>query len=159
MTLIRSDMARKVAGETSYPGALAENSDLYEALVLGDVAGLTQFGVALETLYPGGISAQRHWHENEDEFLYLLSGDLVLVENDGEQAMRPGDAAGWRAGEPYGHHVINRSDRNATYLIFGTRAQTDRTHYPDVDLEYIRDATGSRFTHKDGTPYAGEEND
>lgn len=157
MPKIDLQTARKVVGKTNYPGAFAENTDLYEALVLGDAAQLTQFGVALETLYPGGLSSQRHWHETEDEFLFVLSGEVVLVENDGEHILRAGDAAGWAAGAPNGHHVINRSDTNATYLIFGTRAPHDRAHYPDIDLEYVRDAQGTRYLHKDGTPYERED--
>ncbi len=157
MPKIDLSTARKVVGKTNYPGGFAQNNDLYEALVLGDAVGISQFGVALETLYPGGMSSQRHWHEEEDEFLFMLSGEVVLIEDDGEQILRPGDAAGWSAGDANGHHVINRTEANATYLIFGTRAETDRAHYPDIDLEYVRDAQGSRFLHKDGTPYEGEE--
>ena len=157
MPKIDLSTARKVVGKTNYPGGFAQNNDLYEALVLGDAVGISQFGVALETLYPGGMSSQRHWHEEEDEFLFMLSGEVVLIEDDGEQILRPGDAAGWSAGDANGHHVINRTEANATYLIFGTRAATDRAHYPDIDLEYVRDAQGSRFLHKDGTPYEGEE--
>ena len=153
MPKIDLSTARKVVGKTNYPGGFAQNNDLYEALVLGDAVGISQFGVALETLYPGGMSSQRHWHEEEDEFLFMLSGEVVLIEDDGEQILRPGDAAG----DANGHHVINRTEANATYLIFGTRAETDRAHYPDIDLEYVRDAQGSRFLHKDGTPYEGEE--
>lgn len=159
MPRIDLDAARKVFGKTNYPGSYAQNNDLYEALVLGDAVGLTQFGVALETLFPGGMSSQRHWHENEDEFLFLLSGELVLVENDGETGLNAGDAVGWAAGAANGHHVQNRSDQNATYLIFGTRAEEDQTHYPDIDLHYVRDAKGTRFLRKDGTPYEGEKND
>lgn len=159
MPRINLDTARKVVGKTNYPGGYAEKNDLYEALVLGDAVGLTQFGVALETLYPGGMSSQRHWHENEDEFLYVVSGALVLVEDDGETDLQPGDAVGWAAGAPNGHHVLNRSDQNATYLIFGIRADTDQAHYPDIDLHYVRDDAGPRFLHKDGTPYEGEQND
>jgi len=157
MTVIRPADARKVVGKTNYPAPFRNGTDLYQALVLGDAAGLTQFGVALETLHPGGMSSQRHWHEQEDEFLYMLTGEVVLVEDDGEHVLRPGDAAGWPAGQANGHHVINRTGLDATYLIFGTRAASDRAHYPDIDLAYERDAAGSRFRHKDGTPWEGLE--
>ena len=83
--------------------------------------GLTQFGVNLTRLKPGAASALRHWHENEDEFIYVLEGELVLVENDGETILRPGDAAGFKAGIPNGHHLINRTRRDALYLEIGTR--------------------------------------
>ena len=88
----------------------------------------------------------------------MLGGTAVevLVEDDGEHILGPGDAAGWAAGVANGHHVVNRSGADATYLIFGTRAATDRAHYPDIDLAYVRDENGSRFYHKDGTPWEDE---
>ena len=119
---------------------------------LGDAVGLDQFGVNLTTLKPGSASALRHWHENEDELVYVLEGELVLVENEGETVMRPGDAAGFKAGVANGHHFINRSDRDAVYLEIGSRATRERAHYSDVDLEVVRDVAGARYTRKDGTP-------
>ena len=141
----------------AYPAPFDEKCRLYEAVALGEAVGLTQFGVAMEKLLPGGMSSQRHWHENEDEFLYLLSGELVLVEDDGEHILKEGAAVGWKAGEPNGHHLINRSDQPAYYLIVGTRAANDRVHYPDIDLAYERINGEGRYLHKDGTPYPTEE--
>jgi uncharacterized cupin superfamily protein len=124
---------------------------------LGNAAGLTQFGVNLTTLKPGAASAQRHWHVSEDEFVYVLAGEVVLCEDGGEVVMRPGDAAGFKAGVANGHCLINRSDRDAVYLEVGTRAARERAEYPDVDLRMERDEKGGRYLHKSGDPYPGSE--
>ena len=102
---------------------------------------------------PGAASSIRHWHENEDEFVYILEGELVLVDDRGETIMRPGDCAGFKAAVPNGHHLINKSNRDALYLEVGTRAPSERAHYPDHDLKFERDETSVRILHKDGTPY------
>jgi uncharacterized cupin superfamily protein len=120
---------------------------------LGNAAGLTQFGVNLTTLKPGAASAQRHWHAAEDEFVYMLAGEVVLCENGGEVVLRPGDAAGFKAGVADGHCLINRSDRDAVYLEIGTRAVRERAEYPDIDMRMERDEQGARFLHKSGEPY------
>ncbi|MHA1537024.1 MAG: cupin domain-containing protein [Alphaproteobacteria bacterium] len=120
---------------------------------LGDGAGLTQFGVNLSTLEPGCVSALRHWHEAEDEFVYLLSGEVVLVENDGETVLRPGDAAGFKAGTDNGHHLANRTDEPATFLEVGSRMADDRGHYPDDDFAYYKEGDTFHFTRKDGTAF------
>jgi uncharacterized cupin superfamily protein len=120
---------------------------------LGNAAGLDQFGVNLTTLKPGAASALRHWHEMEDEFGYVVEGELVLVENDGETVLKPGDAAGFKANNGIGHHLINRSDRNAVYLEVGTRSKYERVDYPEADLKVVRDDKGMRYTHKNGEPY------
>ena len=119
---------------------------------LGDAAGLTQFGVNIARIKPNASSSLRHWHESEDEFIYVLDGELVLHENDGETVLRPGDAAGWRAGGGIGHCLINRGDRDAVYLEVGTRSQSERVHYPDVDFRMERDGTNRRWMRKDGDP-------
>ena len=124
---------------------------------LGRAAGLTQFGVNICTLKPGAASSQRHWHENEDELVYVLEGELVLVEDGGETALKPGDAAGWKAGVPDGHCLINRTDRDAVYLEIGSRAARETATYPDIDMRAERDDKGMRYVHKDGTPYPGSE--
>lgn len=121
---------------------------------LGDAAGLTQFGVNLTGMAPGTGTALRHWHENEDEFVYVLEGELVLIEDEGETVLRAGDAAGFKAGVPNGHCFVNRSDREAVILEVGTRAPTERGHYPDVDLMAVKDGSGFKFIHKSGEPYA-----
>jgi len=120
---------------------------------LGASAGLTQFGVNLTTLKPGSASALRHWHDNEDEFVYVLEGELTLVENEGEMVLKPGDAAGFKAGVANGRHLVNRSGSDAVYLEIGSRAARERAHYPDIDLAVVKDETGVRYTRKDGTPF------
>jgi uncharacterized cupin superfamily protein len=117
---------------------------------LGEAAGLTQFGVNLLTLQPGCWSAQRHWHTEQDEFVYVLEGELVMVTDAGEEIMRPGDCAGFRAGEPNGHHLINRTDRIARLLEIGTRPPNDTAFYPDIDL--VSPPEGG-YRRRDGTPY------
>ena len=124
-----------------------------EKAALGDVAGLTQFGVNLTRLKPGAASALRHWHEQEDEFVYVLEGELVLIEDGGEAVLKPGDCAGFKAGVSNGHHLVNKSQRDALYLEIGTRAAAERGHYPDCDLVFERDHNGMRFLHKSGEPY------
>jgi uncharacterized cupin superfamily protein len=120
---------------------------------LGNAAGLDQFGVNLTTLKPGASSALRHWHEREDEFVYVLEGELVLIENDGETVLKPGDACGFKANNGNGHHLVNRSDQDAVYLEVGTRSKHERVEYPEADLLVLRDDKGFRYTHKDGSPY------
>jgi len=138
---------------TIYPAEFQSVVRGREKAALGNPAGLTQFGVNLTRLKPGAASALRHWHENEDEFVYILEGELVLIEDGGETVLKSGDAAGFKAGVPNGHHLVNKSNRDALYLEVGTRAKTERAHYPDVDLAYSKDENGMRITHKSGKPY------
>ena len=116
---------------------------------LGRAAGLTQFGVNLCTLKPGAASTHRHWHENEDEFVYMLSGEVVLREDGGETVLKSGDAAG----VANGHCLVNRSDRDAVFIEVGTHAPTERAHYSDIDMKVERDDKGIRYTRKNGEPY------
>ena len=118
---------------------------------LGDAGGLRDFGVNLMTLPPGGWSSQRHWHSHEDEFVYLLQGELVLVEDGGETVLRAGDCAAFPKGSGDGHHLINRSDRTAVYLEVGSRHPDDLTTCSDVDM--ISANSDGRFTRKSGEPY------
>jgi uncharacterized cupin superfamily protein len=120
---------------------------------LGSAVGLDQFGVNLTTLKPGAASALRHWHEKEDELVYILEGEVVLIEDDGETVLKPGDAAGFKANSRNGHHLVNKSSRDAVYIEIGTRSKRERVEYPDVDLEVVRDDKGVRYTHKNGKPY------
>lgn len=118
---------------------------------MGDAADLTQFGVNLLSLPPDAWSSQRHWHSAEDEFVYVLSGEVVLVTDDGEEVLRAGDCAGFKAGAPNGHHVQNRSNGEALLLEVGARRpDEDAVDYPDADLRW---STATGPTHKDGTPY------
>ncbi|PZN93440.1 MAG: transcriptional regulator [Hyphomicrobiales bacterium] len=118
---------------------------------LGDVGGLIDFGVNLTRLPPGEWSSQRYWHSHEDEFVYVLDGELVLVEDEGETLLRAGDAAAFPRGTGNGHNMINRSDRDAVYLEIGSRHSEDVTTCSDVDL--MSTNKDGRFLHKDGTPY------
>ena len=136
----------------SYPKEFAYAIAGREKQKVGDAVGLTQFGVNIARIKPNAMSALRHWHESEDEFIYMLEGELVLHENDGEVVLKPGDAAGWRANGGIGHCLINRTDRDAVYLEVGTRSKAERVHYPDVDFMMERDQTGRRFFRKSGEP-------
>lgn len=136
-----------------YPEPFAASTQGREKRGLGSRAGLTQFGVNLTTLKPGAASALRHWHANEDEFVYVVEGELTLVTDAGSQVLGPGMAAGFPAGVEDGHHLVNDTDRDAVYLEIGSRAPTEEAHYPDVDLHARRDASGFHFFRKDGTPY------
>ncbi len=119
---------------------------------LGDAAGLTQFGVNLLRLPPGAWSSQRHWHTAEDEFVFVVEGEVVLVTDAGEEVLRAGDSAGFKAGVPDGHHIQNRSDREAVLLEVGARRPgEDGADYPDIDLTIHPGET--TYRHKDGTPY------
>jgi len=121
---------------------------------LGDAAGLDQFGVNITTLKPGAASALRHWHHKEDELVYILEGEVVLIEDDGETVLKPGDAAGFKANVRNGHHLVNKGTHEAVYLEIGSRFKHERAEYPDVDLVAISDEQGERYTHKDGRPYS-----
>lgn len=122
---------------------------------LGDAVGLNQFGVNLVRLDPGVWSSQRHWHTREDEFIYVLDGEITLVTDTGEETLRAGDIAGFKAGEADGHHLQNRSDQPAIYLEVGTRTDDDVAHYPEADLVAVSEGESFRYTRKDGTDYRG----
>jgi uncharacterized cupin superfamily protein len=143
-----------VRERTGYPPAYADAVKCRLFQALGDAAGLTQFGVNLVRLRPGAASSQRHWHENEDEFLIVLEGELVLVEDEGETILRAGDTAGFKAGVPNGHHLLNRTERDGVFLVVGSRAPAERAHYPDVDLLYEATDGRVRYTNRAGEPFA-----
>ena len=121
-----------------------------EVRALGDACGLTKIGVNQTTLEPGKESSMRHWHTHEDEFVYILEGEVVLRTDEGEQVMRPGMCAGFPAGDKNGHQLINRTDRTAIYLVISNRDERDGAEYsdPDVDLAY-RDG---KMVRRDGSP-------
>ena len=134
----------------AYPGGLHEGTEGRTKIMLGDVCGLTQFGVNLTRLKPGALSAHRHWHENEDEFVYIVEGEAVLIEDAGETVVRPGDVLAWKAGVPDGHRLHNRSSEDCVFIaISGGDKTKDSGEYPDIDL--IFDAEG--YARKDGTRY------
>jgi uncharacterized cupin superfamily protein len=118
---------------------------------LGNAGGLRDFGVNLMTLPAGGWSSQRHWHSHEDEFVFVLEGELTLIENDGETLLRAGDAAAFPKNSGNGHHLVNRSSSTATYLEVGSRHPDDLTTCSDIDLKSAN--SDGRFVRKDGTPY------
>ena len=120
---------------------------------LGDAAGLTKFGVNYTTLGPGAASSMRHWHTHEDELVFVLSGELVLVTDAGERPLRAGQCAGFPAGHADGHQLVNRGTTTAVYLEIGSRDADDVAHYPDVDLQWNAPGARDRYTHKDGRPY------
>lgn len=138
---------------TLYPSPFDEPCRARSRRKLGDAAGLTQFGVNLLTLPPGAWSSQRHWHTGEDEFVYVLSGEVVLVTNDGEEVLRAGDAAGFVAGDADGHCLRNRSMADAVVLEIGTRVPGDAAHYSDIDMIAPANAQPALYVHRDGTPY------
>ena len=144
----------KTESSTGYPPPYRDAVAGRSRQRLGNVVGLDQFGVNLTRLKAGSQSSQRHWHETEDEFVYVLEGELVLCENDGETVLKPGEAAGWKAGVANGHCLVNRTDRDAVYLEIGSRKQRDRAEYPDIDLLVNKDDSGPHYTHKSGEPYA-----
>lgn len=120
---------------------------------LGDACGLTRFGVNLVTLGPGAQSALRHWHTLEDEFVYVLSGEVSLVTDAGEQVLSAGVCAGYPAGSRDAHHMINRSGAPVTYLEIGNRIDGDNAFYPDDDLMWADAGAGAYGAHKDGRRY------
>ena len=143
-----------IDSRTSYPAPFDRAVQGRERKRLGNAAGLDQFGVNLTTLKPGALSALRHWHEKEDELVYMLEGEVVLVEDAGETVLKAGDAASFKANSGNGHQLINKSTRDAVYLEIGTRSKDERVEYPDVDLIAARDEKGMRFTRKNGDSYA-----
>ena len=144
----------KIDTATGYPAPHNKAVEGRSRKRIGRAAGLTQFGVNICTLKPGAASSQRHWHENEDELVYVLEGEVVLREDDGETVLKAGDSAAWRAGVANGHCLINRSDRDTVFIEIGTRAATEKAHYPEVDLLVVRDEKGARYTKKNGDPFS-----
>ena len=152
-------MAKKIdieqapaARGSSYPAPYGEACAIRLRRRLGDAAQLTQFGANLLVLPPGAWSSQRHWHSGEDEFIFVLQGEVVLVTDAGEEILRAGECAGFKAGAPDGHHLQNRSGVEARCLEVGARRPSeDEVIYPDIDLKAIKNRGG--YVHVDGTPY------
>ena len=137
--------------ETDYPGDFKNIVAGRARRALGDALGLSQFGVNLVQLAAGAASAQRHWHAKEDEFVVILSGEVVLISDGGEQVLRAGDTAGFAAGVADGHHLVNKGSEEAVYIEVGSRRDGDVVEYPDIDLIYLQDSNG--FTNKSGEAY------
>lgn len=139
---------------TGYPEPFRENVVARAKRVLGDAFGLSRYGVNLVELSPATWSSQRHWHTHEDEFIVVISGQLTLITDAGEQLLTPGMVAGFPADNPNGHHLINKSNETASYLEIGDRNSQDEVFYPDIDLLYkLNDAGEHEFTNRDGVPY------
>ncbi|WP_205478594.1 cupin domain-containing protein [Sphingomonas arenae] len=136
----------EATNRTSYPSPYSDDVQgrLYQRI--GAASGLTELGVSRVTLQPGAWSSQRHWHEGIDEFLVMIEGEAVLIENDGETMLRPGDCAAWPKDVPNAHHLVNRSDRPCTFIAVDNRRGEGDCHYPDIDLHY--DAATGRMVNK-----------
>jgi uncharacterized cupin superfamily protein len=139
---------------TKYPAQFKGVVEGRQRKRIGNAAGLDQFGVNICTLKPGAASSLRHWHQNEDELIYVLEGEVVLCEDGGETLLRPGDAAAWKAGVANGHRLVNRGQGDAVFIEIGTRAKSERATYPDIDLVVNRDGKEARYTRKSGEPYS-----
>lgn len=148
-TLRSSEVSPRIG--TVYPAAFAHVVQGRSKQVLGDKFGLDQFGVNLTTLAPGAASALRHYHQHEDEFVYVLEGELTLVDNSGEHPMTPGMCAGFKAGVANGHQLVNKSSKPAVYIEIGTRSPDEVASYPDVDLKGVKVSGRFTFTRKDGS--------
>ncbi|MBV9835566.1 MAG: cupin domain-containing protein [Alphaproteobacteria bacterium] len=138
---------------TDYPSPYNQPCLERRRRALGDVFGLSQFGVNLLELSPGTWSAQRHWHEREDEFVYVLEGEVDLVTDAGSTTLSAGMIAGFRAGEPNGHHLVNRSGHVARVLEVGTRSNAETAHYADIDMLYREVGVPEGYYRRDGSPY------
>jgi uncharacterized cupin superfamily protein len=139
--------------DSGYPEPYRSRVLPREKRQLGKALGLEKFGVNLTTLPPGKESSMRHWHTHEEEFVYVLEGEVVLRTDGGEQVLRAGCCAGFPAGAQDGHQLINRSNQPAIYLEVGTSDGADQVFYPDVDMLCNPPGQPGKFTRRDGTPY------
>ncbi len=153
MAVIRDPSKVEGRRGTIYPAEFAAGFEGRIKRALGNAGGLTQFGVNLTTLEPGAASAHRHWHAREDEFIYVVDGELTLITDAGEELLRPGMAAAFPAGEANGHQLLNKSAHPASYLEIGTRSADEDAEYPDIDLRLQKRAGKVVFLHKSGEPY------
>ena len=139
--------------ETGYPEPFRARVLPREKRRLGDACGLTRIGINLTTLGPGKESSMRHWHTHEDEFVFILEGEVVLRTTADEQTLKAGMCAGFPAGAPDGHQLVNRTNHPVRYLEISNRNPLDSAHYVDVDLRFNAPESPGKYTHKDGTPY------
>lgn len=140
-----------------YPAPYAAQMAGRSSLRLGQAGGLTQFGVNLVTLEPGAMSSLRHWHLNEDEFVMVTEGTLMLRQDNGETPMTTGDCAAFPAGVTDGHCFVNRSDAVGRFLVIGSKAPREEATYSDIDLKVVMENGTAIFTRKDGSPYEPPE--
>lgn len=139
---------------SNYPEPFASMMSGREKRPLGDLFGLTNFGVNLTRLRPGAVSSIRHYHTKQDELVYILEGRPTLHTDEGRTVLSPGMCAGFKAGRENGHHLINETAEDVVYLEIGDRTPGDEGRYPDDDLKAMMAQGKWRFVHKDGTPYA-----
>ncbi len=149
---VHADAVQRQTG-SRYPSPLNEPVNGRARAALGNLFGLDQVGVNVVTLAPGSWSSHRHWHEGEDEFVYVLDGELVLGDDAGDHLMTAGMCAGFKAGNGNGHHLKNMSKAPVTYLEVGTRLRDDKARYSDVDMLAIKQAGVFRFVKKDGSGF------
>ncbi len=138
---------------SSYPASYAAEMDGRSSLRLGDAGGLTQFGVNIIILQPGGKSSMRHWHLHEEEFVMVIKGDCTLVQDAGPTMLHTGDCASFKAGDPDGHHIINHTGQEARFLVVGTRSRSEVATYSDIDMKVTLTDGVAVYTRKDGTPF------
>ena len=150
-TIEASDAPKRIGSR--YPAPYNEQCLARSKAILGDVFGLTQFGVNLVTLEPGAWSSHRHWHEKEDEFVFVVEGTITLSDDAGDHVLTPGMCAGFKAGVANGHHLKNMSDKPASYLEVGTRSKVDTSTYSDVDMLAVKDDGAWRFIRRDGSGF------
>ena len=143
----------QASSRSGYPEPFRSQVQPREKRALGDAAGLTKIGINHTTLWPGAASAMRHWHTQEDELVYVLSGELVLVTDEGEQPLKAGQCAGFPAGLQNGHQLVNRGPVPAVYLEISNRDESDAVSYPDVDLRWNAPDAPGMYSRKDGQPY------
>lgn len=137
---------------SGYPAPHNAEFETRHITALGDPAGLTQFGANLVRLEPGGRSSLRHWHEQQDEFMVVISGSLTLVDDHGETPLSPGDCCAFPAGDRNGHHIVNQSSEAGSFVVVGTRTRTEQAWYSDVDMKVTSQDGAMTFTRQDGTP-------
>jgi len=142
---------------SGYPGKMAAEVGGRAAQRLGDASGLTQFGVNLVRLNPGDLSSLRHYHMEQDEFLMVTQGTCTLIDDDGEHELLPGDCASFPAGDANPHHLVNKSDKPAEFLVVGTRTPTETGYYGDIDMMVTDNGDGFKFTRKDGSPPTADQ--
>lgn len=142
---------------SAYPGKRAALMGGRSQIAVGDAGGITQFGANIVKLAPRAQSSLRHWHEKQDELLVMMSGELTLIDDNGETTLVTGDVATFPAGDANGHHLVNNSDCEGSFLVVGTRTPTEIGWYSDEDMKVTFDDSGFNFTHKDGSPLPPEE--
>ncbi|WP_417726612.1 cupin domain-containing protein [Roseovarius sp.] len=144
-------------GGSTYPGKLAEAMAGRTSQALGDAGGLGQYGVNLVRLAPGAQSSLRHYHMQQDEFVMVTEGICTLIDDQGEHLMQVGDCAAFPAGEANGHHLVNKTEAPAVFLVVGTRTETETGYYSDLDMKVTVDVSGYIFTCKDGSPLSADQ--